>query len=275
MAKTSDYYAVLGIKNAAGIDEIKAAYRKLALKYHPDKNPGDKNAENIFKTINEAYETLSDEKKRREYDKCLFRQTAPSSEENDEYSSFGTFYFSYRNENNCTTQESLDAKTELSITVSEIFRSEEKTFSFEYNVGRKKHKRNIKFAIPPGLYDGSIVKLEGQGLRHGNLAGDLYITIRIVPDETFKINGNVLEARVNVLPWDAVLGGQITVPLPEGSIKAVLPPNSPSGRKLKIPGKGLPLKNGRGDVCAVINIAMPESLTEEQLSLLRRLKEIS
>ena len=81
--------------------------------------------------------------------------------------------------------------------------------------------------------------------------------------------------RVNVLPWDAALGGQITVPLPEGSIKAVLPPKSPSGRKLLIPGKGLPLKDGRGDVCAVINIAMPDYLSKEQIALLRKLREIS
>lgn len=271
MKSNNDYYAILGIKNTSELQEIKRAYRNLALKHHPDKNPGDTEAEKRFKLINEAYEVLSDGKKRQAYD-LLSKNTNNTSDRNSNYSTFGDFDFSYEND---YSQESLDAHTELEITVSEIFRSEEKNFSFTYNVGRKKHSRNIKFAIPPGLCDGSTVKLKGHGLKCGETSGDLYITIRIVPDETFKINNGILEVRINVLPWDAVLGGEITVPLPEGSIKAVLPPNSPSGRKLRIPGKGLPLKSGRGDVCAVINIAMPDRLSEEQLYLLRKLKEIS
>lgn len=272
MNRNPDYYAILGIKASSELREIKSAYRNLALKYHPDRNPGNTEAETLFKLINEAYEVLSDNKKRQEYDNLLKKSGENDYDIKNGSSTFGNFAFSYEND---YSQESLDFHAELKITVSEIFRSEEKNFSFAYNVGRKKHTRNIKFTIPTGLCDGSVVKIKGQGLQGNGMSGDLYITIRIVPDEIFKINNGVLEARVNVLPWDAVLGGEITVPLPEGSIKAVLPPNSPSGRKLRIPGKGLPLKNGRGDVCAVINIAMPDRLSGEQLALLKKLKEIS
>ena len=282
MNKDIDYYSILGVGNAAGIAEIKTAYRMLAMRYHPDKNQGSEKSEELFKLINEAYEVLSDNKKRQEYD-ALFSPKNYEAFEDFSFSSGSvnnsenadTDFWSSDNIEKNTTQESLDAHTELSVTVSDIFRSEEKVFSFSYNIGRKKHTREIRFKIPQGLHDGSVVRLSGQGISSGGEIGDLYIRIRIVPDEIFKINNGVLEVRVNVLPWDAALGGQITVPLPEGSIKAVLPPKSPSGRKLLIPGKGLPLKKGRGDVCAVINIAMPDYLSKEQIALLRRLREIS
>ena len=282
MNKGIDYYSVLGVEKTADIAEIKTAYRTLAMRYHPDRNHGSEQAGELFKRINEAYEVLSDNEKRQEYDSLIsakayeaFGDFSFSSDSvNSSDSSAADFWTSEGNEKS-TTQESLDAHTELSITVSDIFRSEEKAFSFSYNIGRKKHKREIKIKIHPGLHDGSIVRLSGQGFSSGGKTGDLYIKIRIVPDEIFKINNGILEVRVNVLPWDAALGGQITVPLPEGSIKAVLPPKSPSGRKLLIPGKGLPLKDGRGDVCAVINIAMPDYLSKEQIALLRKLREIS
>ena len=282
MNKGIDYYSVLGVEKTADIAEIKTAYRTLAMRYHPDRNHGSEKAGELFKRINEAYEVLSDNEKRQEYDRLsaakpyeAFEDFSFSSNSVNSPDNADTYFWTSEETEKNTTQESLDAHTELSITVSDIFRSEEKIFSFSYNIGRKKHQQEIKIKIHPGLHDGSIVRLSGQGFSSGGKTGDLYIKIRIVPDEIFKINNGILEVRVNVLPWDAALGGQITVPLPEGSIKAVLPPKSPSGRKLLIPGKGLPLKDGRGDVCAVINIAMPDYLSKEQIALLRKLREIS
>lgn len=349
MAQYIDYYAVLGVKKTASDTEIKTAYRKLAMKYHPDRNQGNKKAEEKFKEINEAYAVLSDPKKRQFYDQ--FGTAGGSSAggfngfggfggagKNGNFNfgdfNFGSFDFSGGNSSSSgfsdffqslfgnlgragkqggnpfgnftheshnfggfgsagnpfgsagnpfggftgsTTQQSLDAHTELNVTVTDIFKSETKTFSFSYNIGRKTHTEEKKLKLPPGLHDGSTVRLKGEGIKSGGSAGDLYIKIHIIPDDTFKIKDDTLEVRVNILPWDAALGGQITVPLPDGHVKVKIPPNSPSGRRFRIVGKGLPLKSksGRGDVYAVINLALPDRLTEEQLRLFRKLKEIS
>jgi len=333
MSRHIDYYKALGIKKEASEAEIKSAYRKLAMKYHPDKNPGDKNAENRFKEINEAYEVLSDPKKRIFYDNAekdsIFSENRKNGSNDCAWNnfSFGNFKFkdfsftgtnrkgrsygdfsrsifgnAYSEEkagngpfwqtendnaedmtenpfasftNSSTTQQTLDAHAELNVTVKDIFKSENKSFTFSYKTGRKKNTKEIKLKLPPGLQDGTTIKLKGEGFVSGNIKGDLYIKIHLIPDDIFKINGNDLEVRINVLPWDAALGGEINVPLPDGEVKVKLPAGSPSGRRLRIPHKGIPIKSGRGDVYAVINIALPEKLSKEQIILLRKLREIS
>lgn len=340
MAQYIDYYAVLGVKKTASDAEIKTAYRKLAMKYHPDRNHGNKKAEEKFKEINEAYAVLSDTKKRQFYDQFgtaggnsdggfngfggfggagkggsfnfgnfnfggfdfsggsggssgfsdFFQSLFGNSRTgrhgsnpfgdftragSNPFSGFGSSGNPFGGFSGSTTQQSLDAHTDLNVTVTDIFKSETKTFSFSYNTGRKTHTEEKKVKLPPGLHDGSTVRLKGEGIKSGSSVGDLYIKIHIIPDDTFRIKDDTLEVRVNILPWDAALGGQITVPLPDGQVKVKIPPNSPSGRRFRIAGKGLPLKNGRGDVYAVINLALPDHLTEEQLRLFRKLKEIS
>lgn len=319
MAKYIDYYAVLGVKKNASEAEIKTAYRKLAMKYHPDRNQGNKEAENKFKEINEAYEVLSDAKKRQIYDQVgssdyngnfsNFRNAGQAYSQNGfEFKNFGfenfgsgnfsdffqelfgratksnkddsffssSFESPFAGFGSSTTQQSLDANADLNVTVSDLFKNEAKKLSFSYKIGRKTTKSEINVKLPAGLHDGSTIRLKGKGISSGGAVGDLYIKVHIVPDKIFQIQSDgSLEVKVNVLPWDAALGGQITVPLPDGEVKVKLPAGSPSGRRLRINNKGLPQKTGRGPVYALINIALPEKLTDEQLSLFRRLKEIS
>lgn len=315
--KYKDYYTLLGVSRGAGADEIKSAYRKLAMKYHPDKNPGNKEAENKFKEINEAYEVLSDPKKRGLYDQLgrnyregqEFRpppgggfsggpggfqyQGGQGFEQFGDFSEFfksifgnlggfsggqGGFGGNFQEEPGTFApprgrRSSLDMEAELRLTLAELVSGGRKDLSFSYRAGGRTESRNISVNLPKNIGDGSVIRLKGQGAAAQGRSGDLYLKVALEPDPRFTVSGRDLETRVQIFPWDAALGGEAQVFYPGGSLKIKIPPGSRSGKRMRLTGKGLPHKGGRGDLYAVLEITLPEKLSPAQLDLFRKLKE--
>lgn len=308
-----DYYSVLGVPKSAGEAEIKSAYRKLALKHHPDRNQGNKAAEARFKEINEAYEVLSDPKKRKLYDQYGkdwqagqggyqpppggFRQQrqAPGGFQYDyhggqgggfeQFGDFSDFFKSmfgggqgfggFGGMQEEAGRSSLDMEAELQLTIEDLLRGGHKRLTFSYRAGRRTETRDINVKLPRGLRDGATIRLRGQGRESGGRSGDLYLKINLLPDSRFAADGDDLRIKVDVTPWDAALGSEIEVPSPDGLVKVRLPAGSGSGRRLRIAGRGLPRKDGsRGDLYAEIALALPPRLTPQQLDLFKKLKEL-
>ncbi|MDA8243360.1 MAG: DnaJ domain-containing protein [Elusimicrobia bacterium] len=308
-----DYYSVLGVPKTAGEAEIKSAYRKLALKHHPDRNQGNKAAESKFKEINEAYEVLSDPKKRALYDQYgkdwqagagaygpgpgagrqqrrgpggfQYHYQSSGGQGFDQFGDFSDFFksmfggaegfggFGGMQEEEPRSQ--LDMEAELRLTVEDLIRGGHKQLSFAYRAGRRTETRDINVKLPRGLRDGATIRLRGQGREAGGRAGDLYLKIRVQPDPRFRTDGDDLYAEVDVPPWDAALGAEISVPSPDGPVKVKLPAGSDTGRKLRLSGRGLPRKEGsRGDLYAVVSIRLPHRLSPQQLDLFKKLKDL-
>jgi len=307
-----DYYALLGVPKTAGEAEIKSAYRKLAMKHHPDRNQGNKAAESKFKEINEAYEVLSDPQKRRMYDQFGkegqqgyrpppggqhrqqrqapggFQYQYQSGQGGPSFEQFGDFSDFFKSmfgggqgfggfggmEEESSGRGQLDMEAELQLSIEDIFRGGNKQLSFSYRSGRKTETRDINVKLPKGLRDGATIRLRGQGREAGNQAGDLYLKIRIAPDPRFEIDGDDLRVKVDVLPWDAALGAEISVPSPSGPVTVKLPACTSAGRRLRLAGRGLPRKDGtHGNLFAEITLSLPEKLSPQQLELFRKLKE--
>ena len=317
--KYKDYYSLLGVARGAGEDEIKSAYRKLAMKHHPDKNPGSKESENKFKEINEAYEVLSDPKKRGLYDQ-LGRNYREGQEFRpppgggfsggpgdfqyqggqgfEQFGDFSEFFKSvFGNLGGFSGGQSgfgdnfqegaggfppqrgrrsnLDMEAELRLTLAELVSGGRKDLSFSYRAGGRAETRNISVNLPRNIGDGSVIRLKGQGASAQGRSGDLYLKVAVEPDDRFEIKGADLVVRVPVYPWDAALGGEAQVAYPGGSLKIKVPPGSRSGKRMRLTGKGLPHKGGRGDLYAVLDITLPEKLSPDQLELFRKLKDIA
>ncbi|MGD9641465.1 MAG: DnaJ C-terminal domain-containing protein [Elusimicrobiales bacterium] len=315
MADFIDYYSVLGVPKTAGEAEIKSAYRKLAMKHHPDRNQGNKTAESKFKEINEAYEVLSDSQKRRLYDQ--YGKEGPSSQGYrpppggqhrrqgpggfqyhyqggqggqgfEQFGDFSDFFksmfgggqgfggfegFGGMQEQGGRSQ--LDMEAELQLSIEELLRGGHKQLAFSYRNGRKTESREINVKLPKGLRDGATIRLRGQGREAVGQAGDLYLKIRILPDPRFEIDGDDLRVKVDVAPWDAALGGEVSVPSPSGPVKVKLAPATAAGRRLRLSGRGLPRKDGtHGDLYAEVVLALPHHLSPRQLDLLKQLKEL-
>jgi len=315
MPKFIDYYSLLGVSKTAGENEIKSAYRKLALKYHPDRNQGNKTLETKFKEINEAYEVLSDPKKRSMYDQLGpdwqdqgRRPPPPPGGGYQQRQRPGGFQYHYQGGQGGGFEQSgdfsdffksmfgggqgfqgfdglqgredgrseLDMEAELQLSIEDLFRGGHKQLSFSYRSGRKTETKNINVKLPKGLRDGATIRLRGQGKETAGGTGDLYLKIRLLPDARFEIDGDDLTVRVEVSPWDAALGAEISVPAPTGAVTVKLPPGSSASRRLRLGGRGLPRKDGgHGDLYAVISLALPGKLSPQQLELFRKLKEIS
>ncbi len=311
MAEFIDYYTVLGLPKTAGEAEIKSAYRKLAMKHHPDRNQGNKQAsESKFKEINEAYEVLSDPKKRKMYDQYgkdweggqgyrpppggghqQYRQPGGFQHQGGQgagYEQFGEFSDFFKSmfggsqgfegfpgqEEGSGGRSQLDMEAELQLSVEDLIRGGHKQLSFSYRAGRRTETKEINVKLPKGLRDGATIRLRGQGKEAGGRAGDLYLKIRLMPDPRFEIDGDDLRVKVQVLPWDAALGGEIPVPSPSGAVTIKLAPGTSAGRQLRLAGRGLPRKDGtHGDLYAVISLALPPKLSPQQLELFRKLKE--
>lgn len=296
-----DYYKLLGVERGASKDEISKAYKKLARKYHPDLNPGDSSAEERFKDINEAYEVLKDDEKRRLYD-----QLGPNWKDGQQFQGgpgFENFHFDFGSGGNGASfgggdfsdffetlfggarrggnfgadpfgsfssgsgrsRRGRDVEAELAITLEEARRGGEKTFTLS---GGSDSPRTLKVNIPTGIHDGAKLRLAGQG-RPGTPAGDLFLTIRYAPHPVFQVDGKDITCDVSVTPWDAVLGAKVRVPTLEGQVELNIPAGSSSGRKLRLKGKGLGPENARGDefVRVAIRVPDPAKLTAHQKAL--------
>jgi len=309
--KYRDYYEVLGLSKDASQEQIKKAYRKLAKAYHPDANPGNKEAEEKFKEINEAYEVLGDPEKRRKYDQLGSRfnfangyDFDPSqfgfNTRNARYefrgsSGFSDFFdmffgsgginlddlfgmgdagFKHRgfSSGHAFAHKGEDIETEIKISVADGIMGNEKQISIRTPSGMKK----LAIKIPRGIQPNGKIRLKGQGGkgRNGGPDGDLLLVVNF-KDEDITINGTDLIQKFEIKPWTAAVGGKETVTTPDGRIIVSVPAGIRSGESIRIPGKGYPNSiGGRGDLYLKVSINNPPHLNEKQLELFRKLKEL-
>jgi curved DNA-binding protein len=297
-----DYYKVLGVNKNASQDEIKKAYRKLAVKYHPDKNPGDKKAEEKFKEITEANEVLGDPEKRKKYD------TLGANWKQYEHADFsgagggfggqrgGQSYYEYNGNADDLFggggfsdffnsffggggsergfggfQKEMPGRNiegEATITLQEAFTGTERII----DLGTEK----LKVKIKPGAYEGLVLKSKGKGMKgRSGKAGDLYITVHIQPNHIFKRTGNDLHIDVSVDVFTLMTGGKVPVTTLSGEVTITVPEGSQNGKKFRLKGKGMPVYNeqGVGDLYIKVEAKLPESFTAEQKELIKKLQD--
>jgi curved DNA-binding protein len=300
-----DYYKILGVSKTAKEKEIKAAYRKLARKHHPDVNPGNKDAEARFKEINEAYEVLGDAEKRKRYDELganwdAFGRGGPPPggggfpggvriDFEDVGGGFGGAGFSdfFRTffgggmggggmQGGGLDEEAFgrgsDAETEVELTLGEVLRGT----SREVVVGDGRTRRRVEVRIPAGVREGSRVRAAGEGGRGaGGRKGDLFLRVRIAPDPSFERRGDDLMTTVRVPLLAAILGGEAQVRTLDGPVGIRIPAGTPAGQVFRLRGHGLPRlgqKDARGDVLATLAVELPRSLTPRQRELFEQLR---
>lgn len=278
----SDPFAILGVARDATDDQIKAAFRKLAMQYHPDRNPGDKAAEERFKEINAAYETLKDPIKRQfaqgqqSQRGPQFRQRGPDHFEFSFNSGgfdfndvFGTFHAARQHRNN-------DLQTSYAVTLEQAFHGAEIELELRTRVGT----RYARFTIPPGVDNGTRLRIQGEGERvYGNLpAGDLYVTIEVAQHQRFQRVSQNLTLNLPIDAFDAILGTEMTVETIEGkTITVTVPEGVQQGQRLRVSGHGMPILTSpdlRGDLLVVLHLTTPQGLTPEQLALVGRIKAL-
>ncbi len=300
-----DYYKILGVSRDASPEEIKKAYRKLARQYHPDRNKSP-DAEDRFKEINEAYEVLKDPEKRKRYDALGpgWRHgqnfTPPPGWESvqvdisdlfgdGDLGGFSDFFRTIfggaaRRGASRVARRGEDRTAEISIPLEDSYSGAKREISFSTlertpDGSLRPKTKTIELTIPKGIVDGQRIRLPGQGGPPSGSGepGDLYITVRIQPHPLFKLEGRDIYIDLPVAPWEAALGAKVPVPLPDGrKVDLTVPPCSPSGRKLRLRGKGLPNPRGKaGDLYAVLKIVLPERLTAEEKKLYEKLADVS
>jgi curved DNA-binding protein len=301
MAET-DYYTVLGLAKNASEAEIKKAYRKLAMKYHPDHAQGDKTSEEKFKQISEAYAVLSDPEKRRQYDMYGsegFRQQY-SQEDIFRNFDFGSIFrefgfgdsfagegrggvrftfggegpFGARRGGRTAAARGSDLEYELSLSLGEVASGTTKTF----NLQREGRSETLTVKIPKGMVSGKRIRLAGKGNpgSFGGPPGDLFIRSRVEDDALFTSEGYDLITHLEIPLSQAVLGTTVEVPaLDQKSLRLKIPPGTRHGTKLRLAGHGLPHMRGdaHGDLFVIVQIAVPRSVTAEQRELLRQLAD--
>jgi curved DNA-binding protein len=300
--KFKDYYKILEVDETADLKEIKKAYRKLALKFHPDTS-SESGTEEKFKEVAEAYEVLKDTTKRAEYDD-LKRYGANSGggfetppgwqssaggnrhQEHGDFSDFFNSFFADRARGSERTQDygpdlfkGQDLEMELPVFLEEAIDGSSKSIDYHVpmyaNNQLKQVKKSLKVKVPVGVSDGERIRLKGQGApgSEDRLNGDLYLIIRLVPHPLFDVQGINLILTLPLTPWEAALGASLEIPTLNGKVKMNIPANSRSGQKLRIKGKGLKNKTGQGDLLAVIKIDIPPSTTSETKRLWSELAE--
>ena len=291
-----DYYKILGVPKGASEKEIKAAYRRLARKHHPDVNPGNKEAEARFKQIGEAYEVLSDKEKRSRYDQLGENwdrvgqrpQGWPAGGVRIDLDDLGgaggfsdffkTFFgggaagFGAEGFGGADAFSlASDAEAEVDLTLSEVLRGTTR------EVATPGSRRRVEVKIPVGVRDGSRVRVAGEGGRGaGGRRGDLYLRVRVAPDPTFERRGDDLQTTIRVPLSAAVLGGEAQVTTLEGSVGIKIPSGTPVGQVFRLRGHGLPrLGEGgaRGDLLATLAVDLPRSLTPRQKELFEELRD--
>ena len=294
-----DYYKILGVDRKASADEIKKAYRKLAMKYHPDRNPGDKQAEERFKEFNEAYQVLSDEEKRARYDQLgssysdWQRRGAPGNFNWGDWTTqqgqgsaqvnindiFGEGMFSdfFRSifggsggdpfhSSMPRTQQRMASQyqQQISISLKEAYQGT----SRQLQVG----ERVMEVKIPAGARTGTKVRMQGAGPAGSDgQPSDIYLVIEVADDPAFEREGNNLHSQVKVDVFTAILGGETRVDTLSGKVVLTIPSGTQPEQVFRVAGRGMPqLRNPqvKGDLFVRIKVQIPRQLTSKQKKLL-------
>jgi curved DNA-binding protein len=309
-----DYYATLGVQKTASEKEIKQAFRKLARKYHPDVNPGDKASEAKFKELNEANEVLSDPDKRRKYDELGsnwrayeqagaggpgggphggwnvnaggapggFRTMTPEEMrdmfgEGDPFSDFFHTFFGGSMADPAeetgrrgrgrgrAARQGRDVEQEIELSLEDAFHGTTRRLAIKHDG----HARTVDVRIPPGVGDGSRVRIAGEGEvgAGGAKSGDLFLRIRLAPHAKFERKGKDLYTKVHIPLTTAVLGGEADVPTLAGrTLRLKVPGPTQNGQTFRLKGHGMPVTSGKegGDLYATVEVQLPKTLTPEQ-----------
>lgn len=295
MAEKRDYYEVLGVSKNASDDEIKKAYRKLAIKYHPDKNPGDKEAEAKFKEINEAHDVLSDKQKRARYDQFGHAGVGGAGGGFGGFSGnpFGqaggfnyngqTFNFDFGNGGIFDDiignifgfggarrpRRGADMQTSVTITFEEAIFGTTKSVSL--------NGESLKIKIPAGIDDGMSIRLRGKGgpaPEGATEPGDLYVRIRVKPHKSLTREGAIILSEQTIDMVDAALGCEIEVETVDGPITMKVPAGTQSGTPFKLSGHGVPFRadGDRGPHIVTVLVETPRNLSKKQKELLEEFK---
>ncbi|MGL6132883.1 MAG: DnaJ C-terminal domain-containing protein [Prochlorococcaceae cyanobacterium] len=288
--KFKDYYEGLGIERGASEEEIKKAYRRLARQYHPDISK-EEGAEARFKEISEAYQTLSDPEKRQAYDDLgrhrpgeefrpppewdtRFWHNQPHQEVDlsDLFEQMG-FRASQRSSQSGGVDfpirgHDVEAVTRLSL--DEVCHGTQVTLERPDGI--------VRIRVPKGVVDGERLRIPGRG-GHGSgggADGDVYLHIQLLPHPLFRPVGHDLYLELPLSPWEAVLGAQIEIPTLDGRVQVTVRPGSQGGQKLRLAGKGLPHRGkGAGDLYGVLQIVVPNEISEREQELYRELATAS
>ena len=298
-----DYYQILGVNKDSSKEEIRKAYRKLAMKYHPDHAKGDKAAEEKFKKISEAYAVLSDDDKRKEYDTFGAEGFRQRFSQEDIFRGFdfgdilrefgfggnvfsgrrgsgmrfkfgGESPFGSQTRYQQSRMKGSDLVYELPLTLKEAATGTSKTISLQHEGQTEK----ITVQIPKGMITGKKLRLAGKGSASplGGPPGDLFIQAKVIQDPVFSIEGYDLYMVYDLKLTEAILGTSISVPtIDDKKLSLKIPPGTKPGTKMRMAGRGLPHMKGsrKGDLFVKIQIKMPKSLTAEQKALIEKLAQ--
>ncbi len=289
MQEVRNYYEMLGVNKNASSSEIKKAYRTLAIRYHPDRNLGNKAAEEKFKDINEAYEVLSDQTRRVQYDESISRRPLFNKggfnnfgRNNGNSAGQGTRVRGERStRTRVDTQDFRPGQTKTSRVVNprparrDIEAKLTLRLDEAYRGGKRKIRledgRSLEVDMPQGMFNGQRIRLRSQGLE----GGDLYLKITVARHPLFEIQGENIYCQIPVTPTEAILGSAIEVPTIDGLVKVSVPNGVRSGQRLRLANKGYFNKLGeRGDQLVEIQIVTPKEISPEEKELYEKLKEL-
>ena len=298
-----DYYKILGVAKTANADEIKKAYRKLAIKFHPDKNPNDKSAEEKFKEISEANEVLSDVEKRKKYDELSedwkryqqqggrqdfdsfkhtkgndgnqYQQASGEQFEGEHFADFFESFFGGRSnggrQSRQRSQKGNDYNAQIKISLEDAFAGTTRQLTLD--------TQKLEMKIKPGTKDAQVLRLKGKGSKglNGGADGDLYITIYVAEHAVYKRKEDDLYCNINVDLYTAILGGQTTINTLHRAIKMNIAKETDNGKVLRLKGMGMPKYDKPtefGDLYATINITTPKNLSPKEIELFTALSNI-
>ena len=290
--KYKDYYKILGVEKTASIAEIKKAFRKLAVKYHPDKNPGNHTAEEKFKEINEANEVLGDPEKRKKYDELgdNWQQAQQGGSYQDfrgfntgnsgyaagesfgggEFSDFFESVFGSRfgSGGSRGPQKGGDYSVEVDLSLEEAFNGASRLLDVN---GEK-----LQMKFKPGVKEGQSLRIRGKGAPgiNSGARGDIYVTVHILEHPHFERKENDLYCDAPIDMYTLILGGKATIRTLKGAIKIDIPKETENGKTLRLKGMGMPIfgREERGDLYAKVKAILPKNLTEEEKQLFIKLK---
>lgn len=298
-----DYYKILGVDKSSSQDEIKKAYRKLAKKYHPDLHPNDDKAQEKFKEINEAYEVLGDADRKKKYDTFGSGYNFTGGQDFDpsqygfgngsytyttsgDFSDFFNMFFGgsqktssrmggfdlgnlFGGGRKSTGRQTPSYESELNITLEEGYNGVIKNV----NLNISGENKSLSVNVPKGILPGKKLKVKGE---KWGIKGNILFKINLVEDGKNKLDGLDIITRLDLYPWQAALGDKVVVSTLDGKIKVDIPKSISSGKKIRVPKKGYKdMKGNQGDLYIEMNIVIPQNLTEEEIKLYEKLKQVS